>query len=260
MRFTNSSLSLTAIALFCCFTTFGVMADNNRSTHTRSKQSTSIEEKAKMVDNYRAPKLDPKSKNAEAFVLDLNRELVEQAKAVALRDYQNKPKHEVVADSGKTVNLYDVINESNYYDVEAERIRKAKQQISVKYLKGEVSPEQASRELFESFFPVTTTMKPSVMPSRQMMLKKGADKAITIPMAVIGTDTYSLEWLKLNIEEIRRLNAVVLVTQIETANDFVALKKFAPDVYFQPSNVDQALRPLGVTFYPVLVTRKGIFQ
>lgn len=237
--------------------------EHTRSAHVRTDKSA-LETQTIEVDQlaeFKAPLLEPGSKEAEAHVMELNHQLISSAQDTGMAQLKGMPKTEIITDSGKTVDLFDVITPENYYDVDAERIKKQKYESTLKYQRGEVTIEQAQNEMFRSFFPVKTNMKPQVMPFKQMKLKnKDFATAIIQPIAIIGVDSYSIDWFKLNLDQIRRMRAVVLITQIDNADQFMALKKFAPDIEYQPVNAEQVVSAMGVNFYPVLITKKGIFQ
>lgn len=255
-------VSLSVVALL---TATPVMSktEHTRSSHARSDKSaaeTDVVEAERLAD-FKAPLLEPGSKEAEAHVMELNHQLISSAQETGMAQLKGKPKTQTITDSGNTVDLFDVITPENYYDVDAERIKKQKYESTLKYQRGEVTIEQAQNEMFRSFFPVTTNMKPQVMPFKQMKLKNKEFAASLIqPIAIIGVDSYSIDWFKLNLEQVRRMRAVVLITQIDNADQFMALKKFAPDIEFQPVNAEQVVSEMGVNFYPVMITKKGIFQ
>lgn len=129
-----------------------------------------------------------------------------------------------------------------------------------RYKQGEITKEQLDNQILRSVFPVLTTMKPSRLPSRKIILKKEAANAITRPIAVIGSDKYSLAWFKANLGAIRRLNAAVIVTEVKSLTDFQAINTFAPDLMYQPLDASDFLISVGVHTYPIILTREGAIQ
>lgn len=129
-----------------------------------------------------------------------------------------------------------------------------------KYKQGQITKEQLDNQVLRSVFPVLTTMKPTRLPSRKIVLEPEATAAITRPIAVIGSDKYSLDWFKSNLGALRRLNAAVIVTEVKSLTDFQAINTFAPDLMYQPMDASEFLKAIGVHTYPILLTNEGGIQ
>ncbi|MDF9399103.1 PFL_4695 family integrating conjugative element protein [Vibrio sp. 1180_3] len=129
-----------------------------------------------------------------------------------------------------------------------------------RFKNGEISKQDLHEAALRSIFPVTTTLKPTKLPSRLIKLSPEQASRVQRPIAVIGADSYSLEWLKLNVGAIRRHRAGIVVTQVNSMTDFLAIKKYAPDIEMQPVDAKQFLQNLGVSVYPIIITQEGAIQ
>lgn len=83
---------------------------------------------------------------------------------------------------------------------------------------------------------------------------------LTQPMFLVGDDDLSRQWLQRRLPELRRLNAVGLVVDVEGAEDLHALRLLAPGVPLSPVSGDDLARRLHLKHYPVLLMPTGIEQ
>jgi integrating conjugative element protein (TIGR03765 family) len=166
----------------------------------------------------------------------------------------------LASDESKSKHIQEVIEiESNISG--ENRKRQIEEMIAqAKYKQGQITKEQLDNQVLRSVFPVQTSMKPTRLPSRTVKLSKEAIAAITRPIAIIGSDRYSLAWFKANLGAIRRLNAAVIVTEVKSLTDFQAINTFAPDLMYQPMDATEFLKLVGVGTYPILLTKEGGIQ
>lgn len=129
-----------------------------------------------------------------------------------------------------------------------------------KYKEGAMTKEQLDAQVLRTVFPVQTGMKPTKLPSRKINLSEEARNVLVQPIAVIGSDAYSLAWFKSNLGLIRRLKAAVVITEVKNLTDLQAITSFAPDLMYQPMDAKQFLQVLGVSTYPILLTSEGALQ
>lgn len=129
-----------------------------------------------------------------------------------------------------------------------------------KYKEGAMTKEQLDAQVLRTVFPVQTGMKPTKLPSRKINLSEEARNALVQPMAVIGSDEYSIAWFKTNLGVIRRLKAAVVITEVKNLTDLQAITSFAPDLMYQPMDAKQFLQVLGISTYPILLTSEGALQ
>lgn len=118
------------------------------------------------------------------------------------------------------------------------------------------SPEQLESEMIAMMFPVSTA---------SMKLKKGAgnlerDLKIPINLAVIGSDEYSVAWLKSNKDELVRLRASVMLVECETFAQYQSIKAVAPELDLIPLNGYPLTQEFNLSYYPALLTRTGVYQ
>ena len=147
-------------------------------------------------------------------------------------------------------------------DVEAE-YRKRQIQVAkdeVKSGKFAMTPEQQRQSQIDSIFPVITAMKPTRLPSRKIEIESSKAIIVQQPIAVIGADEYSLAWFKMNVEQIKLLNARVVVTQVKNIQDFQAIRNYAPELDFVPTDARLFLSQLKISIYPIIVTPQGAYQ
>lgn len=179
--------------------------------------------------------------------------------------YKRKSKQEdltkeIGSNIENTQQISSVIDLDEYLDMDAVEERKEAQKSAERYLNGEVTREEVEGQLEDIVFPVTTDLKPMRMPAARMELSPTAKAAVTTPMVFIGMDEYSLSWLKMNLTEIEKFDAPIFVTQVDSLEDLQQLKRITPDSKLVPVRGDEALETYGVDFYPVMITKDGIFQ
>lgn len=105
-----------------------------------------------------------------------------------------------------------------------------------------------------------------LLPVRSVLLAPGVVTPRVIrasgltPVFLVGDDTRSRVWLRRRAIELRGLNAVGLVVQVETAQALAALRGLAPGLTLAPVSGDELAQRLGVRHYPVLITATSIEQ
>lgn len=98
-------------------------------------------------------------------------------------------------------------------------------------------------------------LSPGVVQQRSAQLA-----GLTQPIFLIGDDDLSRQWLQRRLPELRRLNAVGLVVEVQDAEALHALRRLAPGVSLSPASGDDLAQRLHLKHYPVLVTPTGIEQ
>ena len=162
-------------------------------------------------------------------------------------------------DDGETA-LDDLVTQDDLEDAEMEKRRLQAAEETLQTGKGLMTKAQLQAQTERIIFPVTTKMKPTKLPSRKISIDPDIAKTIQRPIAVIGTDEYSLEWYRINLGAIRRLGAVVVVTSIKNMQDFQMIKSFAPDIQMEPMDAENFLKIYGVSLYPIILTQQGALQ
>ncbi len=78
------------------------------------------------------------------------------------------------------------------------------------------------------------------------------------PLFLVGADPESLRWLDANRERLKHLNAVGMLVQAENESELVAVMAAAQGLRLIPASGEAFAQPLGLTHYPVLITREGV--
>ena len=77
---------------------------------------------------------------------------------------------------------------------------------------------------------------------------------------LIGADSVSRKWLALNRGELLRIGAVGMLVQAETADDLRIIAELANGLPILPAPATDIAAALGLSYYPVLISREGIAQ
>lgn len=173
-----------------------------------------------------------------------------------------EPKEMIVIHSNdaNSKNITDVIS--------ADKLRVSKGQKEVaqdalirkKREKGLISEEEFAEQLLSNFYPITTeNMAPGKMP-RYTPIDEKNEFAQGGRIAIIGDDERSKTWLKDNAGELGRMATVVFVTNVENHEAFMKIRNLAPKLHMQPLDVTEVGKKLNINTYPIMVTKKGIFQ
>lgn len=81
-----------------------------------------------------------------------------------------------------------------------------------------------------------------------------------LPVFLIGDDARSRDWLRQRLNQLRALDAIGLVVQVETPQALAALRALAPGLTLAPVSGDELAQRLNVRHYPVLITATAIEQ
>lgn len=81
-----------------------------------------------------------------------------------------------------------------------------------------------------------------------------------LPVFLIGDDARSRDWLRRRLNQLRALDAIGLVVQVETPQALAALRALAPGLTLAPVSGDELAQRLNVRHYPVLITATAIEQ
>jgi len=83
---------------------------------------------------------------------------------------------------------------------------------------------------------------------------------VMTPFFIIGADPVSAAWLQNKATELRRINAVGLVTQVNSISELKTLSSLAQGLELQPVNADDIARTFSFQHYPVLITYNLLSQ
>ncbi|WP_025806355.1 integrating conjugative element protein [Pseudomonas chlororaphis] len=80
------------------------------------------------------------------------------------------------------------------------------------------------------------------------------------PLFLVGDDDRSRAWLQQRLADLRQINAVGLVVNVETVAALQALRALAPGLELVPVAADDLAQRLGLSHYPALLTTSNIEQ
>ncbi|WP_210467511.1 PFL_4695 family integrating conjugative element protein [Vibrio crassostreae] len=211
-----------------------------------------------MVQSY-LPMGEPTEEN----ILKLNTSLIRSVYVASGKKSNDQPtSFTILEDTTTTTLISDLVNVDEYPNLDKKtEQQKQNEEFTQRVIQGQVSKEEIYDMYQKVMFPVVPTkISPRVMPTRSVSVNEGYEVALSVPLSVIGMDKYSLDWLELNKEEIKRNGSLVLLTQVENMSDYELLRTHYPDLQFLPINAEEAMEKIGIDFYPVMMTRYGIFQ
>lgn len=99
------------------------------------------------------------------------------------------------------------------------------------------------------------TLAPEVVASIKPNLKY-----LSQPFFVIGSDTYSLQWLRHYRATLIKVGAVGLLVQAETTTDLAQVSAAGHGLNIAPVSGATLVKSLKLTSYPVLISQQGIEQ
>lgn len=146
------------------------------------------------------------------------------------------------------------------------RISKGQKEVSQDALirkkreKGLISEEEFAEQLLSNLYPITTeNMAPGKMP-RYTPIDEKNEFAQGGRIAIVGDDQLSKTWLKDNADELGRMATIVFVTNVKNHAAFMQIRNLAPKLHMQPLDATEVGKKLNINKYPIMVTKKGIFQ
>lgn len=154
------------------------------------------------------------------------------------------------------------VSEDNFVNVQQE-VAKIDLVEAQEALQQGLVDEQVVKDAYERHvFPVRPkVLKAGEAPSRHVKLTEDAGRALSGgSFVVVGTDEFSKEWLRLNINTIRSQAKIMILTAVESRQELTAFAKEFNGFMIQPVNADGMAKELGISYYPVLVTPLGAFQ
>ncbi len=80
------------------------------------------------------------------------------------------------------------------------------------------------------------------------------------PLFIVGYDTLSFRWLKTFQTTLLQHQAVGLVVNVDTAQQFAAIQAAAPGLEMYPGSGSQLAKEIGLQYYPALISTTRIEQ
>ena len=85
-------------------------------------------------------------------------------------------------------------------------------------------------------------------------------RPFTRPFFLIGSDSLSRQWLSRHRGRLLEVGAVGMLVQAETIADLEAIAQLGQGLQIMPASGSDIAKALGISHYPVLVSRDGIEQ
>lgn len=104
--------------------------------------------------------------------------------------------------------------------------------------------------------PITT---PSMQLGRVSISPKKF-KYLQQPLFLVGADLMSKSWLIKEREALKKIGAVGLLIQAKDIDDIKAMQEIADGLRLVPASAEALAKELGLTHYPVLLSKEGIEQ
>jgi len=99
---------------------------------------------------------------------------------------------------------------------------------------------------------------PGLTPGR--VDRRAVSRPFTRPFFLIGSDRQSRDWLARHRERLAEIGAVGMLVQAETVDDLGAIAELAGGLPILPASASDIARALGLSHYPVLITKDGLEQ
>jgi integrating conjugative element protein (TIGR03765 family) len=191
---------------------------------------------------------------------ELSYQVNQAARDVVELSKLNKKPLVIFTDLSKSVPLSEVVDVDTLENAEAISARHTQSEIAEQLKSGTLDKASMKQAILNSHFPVESRFKSQQLMVREYPIPKTFSLSLVTPVVVIGTDDYSYKWLQMNIDELRRIKAEFMLTEVETYEQY---KEFAAMVYplrVAPVVADVMLSELKVNAYPIVVSRAGAFQ
>ena len=122
--------------------------------------------------------------------------------------------------------------------------------------KKQMTESEAEAAMTKMVFPVAT---------HSMTLNPNAKNTIkptkaTQPIAVVGNDEYSLNWLKENADELKRVHAMIVLVQANDISDLKKVQNISGGNEVLPLDGFPLTQTFGVKEYPAVITKSGIYH
>jgi len=93
-----------------------------------------------------------------------------------------------------------------------------------------------------------------------MVERRTKSRPFTRPFFLIGSDPLSRDWLATHRDRLAEIGAVGMLVQADTVDDLRAIAELVNGLPILPAPASDIARALGLSHYPVLITRIGLEQ
>ncbi len=164
----------------------------------------------------------------------------------------------VIHDSGNTVSI-DYFYKKNPDVQSLEEKRNKITWLKEKILKNsQTLAEETKAKLLKGHFPYKTEVIKLSQVMRANVLRDIPN--LEHNMFIIGNDTYSIDWLIENKEELYRFGATGILTACGSKEEFKRIATLANPLSLMPVSADFISKEFDVKHYPVLITNQGEFR
>ena len=99
---------------------------------------------------------------------------------------------------------------------------------------------------------------PGLTPGR--VARRDIKRPFARPFFLIGSDDLSREWFGTHRDRLAKIGAVGMLIEAETLGDLRAIATIADGLPILPASASDIAEALGLSHYPVLITKDGIEQ
>ena len=118
-----------------------------------------------------------------------------------------------------------------------------------------LSPPAMGAAELERLLPIRS---PGLTPGR--VARRDSKRHFARPFFLIGSDGLSREWFATHRDRLAEIGAVGMLVEAETLDDLHAIAAIADGLPILPASASDIAEALGLSHYPVLITKDGIEQ
>ncbi len=107
----------------------------------------------------------------------------------------------------------------------------------------------------EQWLPIRS---PGLTPGR--VQKRAVHRPFARPFFLIGSEAFSRHWLATHRDRLAEIGAVGMLVQAETVDDLRAIAELVNGLPVLPASASDIAEALGLSHYPVLISRDGLEQ
>lgn len=118
-------------------------------------------------------------------------------------------------------------------------------------------PTYVRQQAIEALFPLKT---PGMEPITLMVDILKPDDRVSVPMAFVGSNEQSIEWLDKNYNYLVGVRAPIIIVDVDSPATIMELRARYPKLTLTPQYAVNYQLTYGLPGYPVILTNKGIYQ
>lgn len=118
-------------------------------------------------------------------------------------------------------------------------------------------PTYVRQQAINSLFPLKT---PGMEPVSLMVDIIKRDNRVDVPIAFVGSNEQSIEWLDVNYNYLVGVKAPIIIVEVDSPATIMKLKARYPKLTLTPQYAVNYQLTYGLPGYPVVLTNTGIYQ